>query len=172
MNKLIESHFVKTSKDEVLRDLQQNMLIPFHTIHDEIDLIVDSNLAYGIMSNCAMLASAKDIWDILGTGYIDYIFDVEYDKDGSWTPNSSFDIYTDTHSDTETQFKSQYESVKDIQVPVLSVEVDDFKSFIPYAKIPESFSDAVIVKLTDSQGNVKTSNKCFSKRVALSYKRS
>lgn len=109
--------FVKAKHPSIegyLRNLQQNVFVPFHTVHDEIDYIIDSNLLPGIMKRLSEFVACKKIFDIIGPGFIDYLADCEFDKENnSWIPSGSYDIYKCPRSIGEAEAIERYKQSED-----------------------------------------------------------
>ena len=84
---------VDKSLDDYLRNIHQDYLINFLSVHDEVVQKVDKHLAQPIMVEIAKKSMLPDIFDKTSIPYIQFTFDFEYDKHGSYTASSSFDIY-------------------------------------------------------------------------------
>lgn len=128
----------KTSTQEMLENIQQNFIMPFHTVHDEIDLIIPNYIAEGVTTRIAYLASCRDIIDSFGSGYINYLADCEMDrKNYSWIPRGkdSLNPYAMPHSRHE---KQAYEAMTQAAIEPRVVEFEttmsiaDFRSSITY----------------------------------------
>lgn len=128
----------KTTTKETLENLQQNIVMPFHTVHDEIDLIIPNHLAEAVTTRIAYIATCKDIVDKFGSGYINYLADCEMDrKNFSWIPRGkdSLNPYSMPHSRHEKQAKDRMEQAH-IKPKVIEIETDltiaEFRSKIKY----------------------------------------
>lgn len=84
---------IKATRNEMqdyLLDVQNLTLATWLTIHDEVDLIVDFNLAKPVMRQATIIGHCKKEIDILSpVPYINFIFDVEFDDTGSFTATSN-----------------------------------------------------------------------------------
>lgn len=120
-----------------LYDLQQNMLILFHTIHDEIDIIVDSNLHRGISKRLTEIGAAKNLFDKIGIPYINYLYDVEPNSDGSFIPNKKDVVninYTQGNDLEYKAYKELKETTPDIETITIEAEsTKDIKEVIKYS---------------------------------------
>lgn len=113
---------------EYLDDLQQNLLILFHTIHDEIDIIVDSNLHKGISKRLTEIGAAKKIFDRIGIPYINYLYDVEPNSDGSFIPNKKDVVNINYTQSNELEYKA-YNRLKETtpNIETITIEADSIK---------------------------------------------
>ncbi|EJF05913.1 hypothetical protein ThvES_00020250 [Thiovulum sp. ES] len=96
---------------QALRDVQSDIVVPFLTVHDEVDFLVDFNIHKPLLKKMVDIGHNKAITDKLGMPYINMLFDVEYSKDGSWIPDSSFDPYHYPYSEYEDIEQRQYHKV-------------------------------------------------------------
>lgn len=97
-----------TTKREVLSDLQQNIITPCHTIHDEVLCVVSETLLDCIAYKLAYIAS-----DLQTPAHntkhprIRFVVDCEYNKDNkSWNTNQSINAYEMPKSHAEMQAKN------------------------------------------------------------------
>lgn len=158
------------SVDGYLRDLQQNVFMPIHTVHDEIDYIMDDYILSGLMKRLSELAACKNVFDKLGTGFVDYLCDCEFDRKGlSWLPSDNFPIYQCPSCDSESEAMKRWNSVKDrkneIETLELEVSMDKAKTF-KSSNISTSGDDLVSVVLVVNGDRYKSS-KLFSKKDLL-----
>lgn len=122
---------------EILSDLQQNILILFHTIHDEIDIVVDSYLHKGICKRLTEIGAVKSVFDKIGIPYINYLFDVEPNSDGSFIPNKkdTVDIlYTQSTEQEYIAYNKLKESIPTIETITLNLpDIIELKKEISYS---------------------------------------
>ena len=94
---------------EYLREIQNDVLILFCTVHDEIDVIVDTKLLKPVMKKLADISSCKKVMDKVGYPYLNFVFDVEFSsKDSSWTAKDSIDIYSVPNSAYEHNLQKEF----------------------------------------------------------------
>lgn len=130
--------FYPTTTEETLENLQQNLVMPFHTVHDEIDIIIPNHIAEGVTQRIAYIAACKDVMDKIGSGYVNYLADCEMDrKNFSWIPRQqdSLNPYTMPHSRHEKQAKDAMDNAH-ITPKIVDITTDlsiaDFRSKIKY----------------------------------------
>lgn len=158
------------SIDGYLRDLQQNVFMPIHTVHDEIDYIMDDYILSGLMKRLSEKAACKNVFDKLGTGFVDYLCDCEFDRRGlSWLPSDNFPIYQCPSCETESIAIKRWESVKgrksEVETLELEVSMDKAKTF-KNANISNSGDDLVKLVLVVN-GDKYKSDKFFNKKELL-----
>lgn len=130
--------WLQTDKQEVLENLQQNLIMPFHTIHDEIDIIIPNYLSEGLTTRIAYISACKDIIDKFGCGYINYLADCETDKtEHSWIPKGkdSMNPYATPHSRIEKLAKEAMENAR-VELEIVEIKTDlsikEFRQRIQY----------------------------------------
>lgn len=127
--------FIKTNRTEVYEDIQQNILMVWHSVHDEVDVCLDRHLLEGIAKRLSHIGASKEVFDRIGTGWIDYTFDIEYNEDGSFLPKNSLNIYRYPLNKTEAKaIKSCNESYKLLNHETVKIEVEKFEDFKPFVK--------------------------------------
>ena len=152
--------FIKSNGlDSILRNIQQNIFMPFHTVHDEVDLIVDSNLVEGIAKRASELGAVKHVMDKIGTGYIDFVYDIEFDPDGSWLPKTSLPIYAMPSCEDEARALEQCQA-SEVEPEHITLNIDNIKDFT--ANVEYDPIDGAIVTLV-SPAKTITSRKLVSK---------
>lgn len=124
-----------TTKAEVLGDLQQNIITPCHTIHDEVLCVVSEKLLSCISHKLAYIASdLQTPAHSANAPRIRFVVDCEYNKDNkSWNTNQSINVYEMPKSFRELQakddmlasnpFKRTNDSVESSQSSALSNEL-------------------------------------------------
>lgn len=113
---------------DILCDLQQNILAMFHTIHDEIDFIVDSNLHKGIAKRVAEIGAVKNVFDKIGVPYINYLYDVEPNSDGSFIPNKNDVVILKDVPSCESEFLAMQETKEsEPEIETITLELDSIK---------------------------------------------
>lgn len=158
----------QTTKQDLLENIQQNLIMPFHTVHDEIDIMIPNYLAEGVTAKLAYIATCKDVVDRLGSGYINYLADCEMDrKNFSWIPRGadSLNPYAMPHNRQEKYAKDAMVEAT-IKPEVVEVKTDmpikDFRQSIKYD------SKGVYVKLITPSKEV-VSSKPISKESLKPY---
>lgn len=148
--------FVKSKGlDWILRNIQQNVYVPFHTVHDEVDVIMDSNLIEGLAKRSSEIGAMKKVFDKIGTGFIDFVYDIEFSKDGSWIPSDSLPIYNLPCSKDEDLAIQRCKETS-IEPETITLELDNLKEFkkgIEYDPI-----NGVIVCLKTPQKTITSKN--------------
>lgn len=101
----------KTNTNKILANLQQNIIVPYHTMHDEIDCVVSARLVKPISTKLAYIANAKrQVESNAKCGYVNFLFDCEYNEaNQSWIPAQSVNpyLYPKTHSEHKAFMKMQ-----------------------------------------------------------------
>lgn len=120
--------FVKNNTENTLRDMQQSIINIIHTVHDEVDVVMSEHLLYGISKRLAEIGSVKSIFDRIGIPYINYLFDVETNSNGSWIPNKKDEI----NIYREPSCEKEYEALKSLtalkpKVELAEVELDSLE---------------------------------------------
>lgn len=160
--------FIKSKGlDSILRNIQQNIFMPFHTVHDEVDLIVDSNLVEGIAKRASELGAVKHVMDKIGTGYIDFVYDIEYDPDGSWLPKTSLPVYSMPSCEDEADALARCQATE-VEPEHITLNIDNIKDFtenVEYDPI-----DGAVVTLV-SPAKTITSRKLVSKSYIDKFQR-
>ena len=112
--------------DSYLLEVQNNMLSTWLAIHDEVDLMIDFNLAKPIMKKVTALSHLKkEINKISAVPYINFIFDTEFDDFGSFTAGKNFGMSTDIPKDREENNElKEYKRLKDLIVNGQVTEVE------------------------------------------------
>lgn len=93
--------------DEVIRDNHFDMVVIWGSIHDEVDLLVDSYLFKPILLNLNIIAELRKIFAKFGIEFISFFMDNEYDKFGSFTAstNAHIEVYSMNYGYTsDTKF--------------------------------------------------------------------
>lgn len=92
---------INTNKtmDEVIRDNHFDMVTIWGSIHDEVDLLVDTHLFKPILLNLNIIAELRKIFSKFGIEFISFFMDNEYDDYGSFTAsvNAHMEIYSMNH---------------------------------------------------------------------------
>lgn len=98
---------------DYLREVQTDIVIPWGTVHDEIDYCVlqsDNNLHHAILKRMCEIHTIKDKTDKLGMPYINFTFDIEWDdKKGTWLPEMALAAYKYPRNRQEAQYKKDFE---------------------------------------------------------------
>ena len=81
------------SVDRYLRDVHQDRLAIFLTVHDEVVFAVDDRFKFTLMTNVSRIAENKKIMDSLGYPFMNPYFDLEYDQWGSYTAKDKCNYY-------------------------------------------------------------------------------
>lgn len=148
--------FVKTTSQQVYENVQQNILMAWHTVHDEYNFIIDEYLIEGITKKLAEMGAVKSVFDRIGTGWINYVFDVEFDtKTYSFSPKNSLNVYALAGSKTEAKVLRALRSQK-VSYDVVELSVDEFKDFKPYVSYDVN---GAFVKLSISSLNKTITSK-------------
>ena len=87
----IKSRF--NSVDRYLRDVHQDRLAIFLTVHDEVVFAVDDRFKFTLMTSVSRIAENKKIMDSLGYPFMNPYFDLEYDLWGSYTAKLKCNYY-------------------------------------------------------------------------------
>lgn len=158
-----------TTEKDVLSNIQQNLLIPFHTIHDECDYVISEFMLEPLINRVAKLSARKDIFDKIGTGTIDYTMDCEFDREGgTFLPKDSFDPYKTPSSERE---HLAYKAMKasEVTAPKITIEADSIKDFKPFI---EYDNDGLFVTVKLSDGREVESKRPISKKSIDNYLKS
>ena len=83
------------------RNIQQDLLIPFLTVHDEYDALIDKKLFKPLVKKAVEIGSCKFLIDKVGLPYLNFLFDCEYDPWNTWSAYKSTDVYTIPQSKEE-----------------------------------------------------------------------
>ena len=76
--------------DDYLQDVQNDVIIPWLAVHDELDFVIDYNLLIPVMKKITRIAHCKEEWSKLSSiPYVNFLFDTEYDPWGSFTARSA-----------------------------------------------------------------------------------
>ena len=156
--------FIKSSKDEILRDLQQNMIIPFHTIHDEIDIIVDSNILEGVAKRISQLGAIKSTMDKVGTNTIDFAFDLEYNDTGDFLPKKSFSAHNLPINQQERDaLDFLIETPSQVEHIQITGNLQEFKKTLRYD------TNGVVVTITTPDNKQITGSQLINKDSVLEF---
>ena len=99
--------------DDYKKSVQQDMLVFVNTVHDEIDYMVDNYLLKALLKKLSEISTLKKTINKLGIPYLNFLFDIEYDKYGSWTSKTALDIYQVTRNKKELEAFKKYQSIKE-----------------------------------------------------------
>ena len=99
--------------DDYKKSIQQDMLVFINTVHDEIDYIVDGYLLKGLLKKLSEISTLKKTINKLGIPYLNFLFDIEYDKYNSWTSKTSLDVYQVARNEAELKALRKYQSIKE-----------------------------------------------------------
>lgn len=126
------------TEQEALENIQQNLIMPFHTVHDEIDILIPNHLAEGVTARLAYISTCKDLVDRFGSGYINYLADCETDRTThSWIPKGTDSInpYSMPHSRREKKAKDAMEASR-VEPQIVTIKtgksVKEFRDSIKY----------------------------------------
>jgi len=106
--------FVKAKYNDIdmyKRDVQQDLFIPFNTVHDEIDYLIDSNMFKPLLKKIINISALKKVMGKLKLPYINILFDVEYDEYNSWTAKKDIDIYQVALHEEEHKWRKKYQDL-------------------------------------------------------------
>ncbi len=80
---------------ELIRDIQQDQLTVWLSIHDEIDLTVNTRLMKPIMLEVNKIAELRQVFSSMNMPYLAFFLDNEYDDFGSFTAskNAHIELY-------------------------------------------------------------------------------
>ena len=121
--------FIPTTEKEVLANLQYDLLVPFHTIHDEVDFVVSDFLLEPLINKVAKMSAVKDVFDIIGVSSVNFLADCEFDNEnGSFLPLNSFDPYSTPSSEREANAKDLMKSTE-IKRDIIKIETDNIATF-------------------------------------------
>lgn len=122
--------------DSYLLDVQNNLLSTWLAIHDEVDLMIDFNIAKPIMKKVTAISHLKkEINKISAVPYINFIFDTEWDEFGSFTAGKNFGASTDIPKDrTENNAYKEYNRLKEL---ITTGKVTEVKAEKPTLDKPE-----------------------------------
>ena len=131
--------FIKATHNEMdsyLLDVQNNLLSTWLAIHDEVDLMIDFNIAKPIMKKVTAISHLKkEINKISAVPYINFIFDTEWDEFGSFTAGKNFGASTDIPKDrTENNAYREYKRFKEL---ITTGKVTEVKAEKPTLDKPE-----------------------------------
>jgi len=101
------------SIDDYKKSIQQDMLVFVNTVHDEIDYLVDNYLLKALLKKLSEISTLKKTINKLGVPYLNFLFDIEYDKYGSWTSKTALDVYQVTRNQEELDALKKYQSIKE-----------------------------------------------------------
>lgn len=107
----VKSKYKKT--DDYKKSVQQDMLVFVNTVHDEIDYMVDSYLIKSLLKKLSEISTLKKTINKLGIPYLNFLFDIEYDKYNSWTSKTALDIYQVTRNEAEYNSFKKYQSIRE-----------------------------------------------------------
>jgi hypothetical protein len=79
----IEAKYTKP-KDYLL-NIQQDILIPYTTVHDEVDIGVEDYLLQPLLKKVIDKFTAKKIIDSFKMPYLNFLYDTEFSNTGSWS---------------------------------------------------------------------------------------
>lgn len=99
--------------DDYKKSIQQDMLVFVNTVHDEIDYLVDNYLLKSLLKKLAEVSTLKKTINKLGIPYLNFLFDIEYDKYNSWTSSTALDIYQVARNQAEYNSFKKYQSIKE-----------------------------------------------------------
>lgn len=99
--------------DDYKKSVQQDMVVFVNTVHDEIDYIVDDYLLKPLLKKVTEISTLKKTINKLGIPYLNFLFDIEYDKYNSWTSSTALDIYQVTRNQDELNSFRKYQSIKE-----------------------------------------------------------
>ena len=122
--------------DSYLLDVQNNLLSTWLAIHDEVDLMIDFNLAKPIMKKVTAISHLKkEVNKISAVPYINFIFDTEWDEFGSFTAGKNFGASTNIPKDRdENNAYKEYERLKEL---ITTGKISEVKAEKPALDIPE-----------------------------------
>ena len=122
--------------DSYLLDVQNNLLSTWLAIHDEVDLMIDFNIAKPIMKKVTAISHLKkEINKISAVPYINFIFDTEWDEFGSFTAGKNFGASTDIPKDRmENNAYKEYKRLKEL---ITTGKVTEVKAEKPTLDKPE-----------------------------------
>lgn len=122
--------------DSYLLDVQNNLLSTWLAIHDEVDLMIDFNLAKPIMKKVTAISHLKkEVNKISAVPYINFIFDTEWDEFGSFTAGKNFGLSTDIPKDRKENI--EYNEYKRLKELITTGKVSEVKAEKPTLDIPE-----------------------------------
>lgn len=154
--------WIKTNEKDVLANLMQDTLIPIHTIHDEVDMLIPDALLEPLINKVAKMGACKDVFDKIGKPFINFLADCEFDRlNHTFLPKQSFSPYTTPESEEEALALERMLQSQ-VKVEVMEVKADsikDFKNKIEYT----NDKSGVFVKLILPDGRSITSSRPITK---------
>lgn len=145
--------FIKPTHNEMdsyLLDVQNNLLSTWLAIHDEVDLMIDFNLAKPIMKKVTAISHLKkEINKISAVPYINFIFDTEWDDFGSFTAGKNFGSSTDIPKDR--QENNQYKEYKRLKELITTGKVTEVKADKPIVDVKVSKQKAPEIVIKDDK---------------------
>lgn len=110
--------------DDYKKSVQQDMLVFVNTVHDEIDYLVDGYLLKALLKKLSEISTLKKTINKLGIPYLNFLFDIEYDKYNSWTSKTALDIYQVTRNQAEFNSFKKYQSIREGNVQTVEEEIE------------------------------------------------
>jgi len=110
--------------DDYKKSVQQDMLVFVNTVHDEVDYMVDNYLLKSLLKKLAEISTLKKTINKLGIPYLNFLFDIEYDKYNSWTSKTALDVYQVTRNEDELDSFKKYQSIREGNTQTVTEETE------------------------------------------------
>jgi len=98
--------------DDYKKSVQQDMVVLVNTVHDEIDYLIDGKLLKPILKKVSNISTLKKTINKLGLPYLNFLFDIEFDKYNSWTSKEALNVYEVAGSKYELEAMNKLKSIK------------------------------------------------------------
>ena len=149
---------IDKSREDLLLNLHQDMLINNFSVHDETIQIVDKKLAEPIMEQLVKISELSKVFSQIDIPFIQFKFDVEYDKWGSYTASDAIDVYKYNYDRIKNKLGNNFSNESTIS-PKLKVQqhqpVDEYED-VPINDEPlvfeykiKKYSEEVVDKINN-----------------------
>jgi hypothetical protein len=135
--------------DYFKRNLHQDYVIPFNSIHDEADVGMDTTILEPLARKLSYVVLNKEIFDRYGYNFINTFFDLEYDPYNSFTSSKGIKM-------TETElpifkFQEARDSIEDGKQLLKEVDqlIEECKT--PIKEVPKVLEEDVKPKKVKSK---------------------
>lgn len=137
--------------DDYKKSIQQDMIVFINTVHDEIDYLVDDYLLKALLKKLTEISTLKKTINKLGIPYLNFLFDIEYDKYNSWTSSTALDIYRVTRNQAEYDSLKKYQAIKEgKEDEVIKEDIDEIEEIEEIILDEDSVDIEKLVEAIDS----------------------
>ena len=127
-------------KEQYLKEVNQDLLIPVLTIHDEVNLIINKHLVKPLLKKIISIGAAKNVINSFGIPYMNFLYDAEYDSTHGTFTGEGFE-FVDGYSPYQIpKSKLEHKAYKDFNIaldlfkkeetPIIELDYEKFTKIL------------------------------------------